>query len=263
MIQFFFRQFPDTVSLPFLSKKSVLFLILSVKSPGIRFSHRITEPKRCRHLSFPAEWASMSSASMLYGGHSAAAASLAATLQSPALPSIQQQDKGKHDDVYADGCSSPGETLPNDCTLFRFLRPTPYSLAGATVAQKLSALSAKFEGFHQELDLSRNQRKQDDQRKILSLQTQLNAVRDSLALESRNRTAGMKALQGVRIARSRGSVDRDFLCMFPFTLFPSLPFHATHPIPPIPHTALRSGWTTRSPSGDARWRPHSSARSRR
>lgn len=67
----------------------------------------------------------------------------------------------------------------------------------STVADRLASLSAKFEGFHHELDLSRQQKKQDDQKRLLALQTQLNALRDSLALESKNRATAMKALQAV------------------------------------------------------------------
>jgi len=78
------------------------------------------------------------------------------------------------------GTANPSQIVPNP-----------------SISDRLSSLSAKFEGFHQELDLSRNQRKLDDQRKLAALQSQINSLRDSLTLESKNRATAMKALQTV------------------------------------------------------------------
>lgn len=56
-------------------------------------------------------------------------------------------------------------------------------------------LANRFDGFEEELHLSRHKKKQDDDRKIIALQTQINNLRDSLTLESKNRGLSIKALQ--------------------------------------------------------------------
>ena len=63
---------------------------------------------------------------------------------------------------------------------------------------KLEGLADRFDGFEDELNLSRNKKKADEDKRILILQTQLNNLQSSLALESKNRSMSVKALQNVR-----------------------------------------------------------------
>ncbi len=66
-----------------------------------------------------------------------------------------------------------------------------------TVKENLVKLAGRFDGFEEELHLSRQKKKQDDDRKIIALQTQINNLRDSLTLESKNRAMSIRALQSV------------------------------------------------------------------
>jgi hypothetical protein len=68
-------------------------------------------------------------------------------------------------------------------------------LAIASMTERLNSLTTRFDGFHQELDLSRQERRGDDQRRLSAMQTQLTALRDGLELESKNRAASVQALQ--------------------------------------------------------------------
>lgn len=64
--------------------------------------------------------------------------------------------------------------------------------------QKLEGLAGRFDGFEDELNLSRHKKKADEDKRILILQTQLTNLQSSLALESKNRSMSVKALQNVR-----------------------------------------------------------------
>jgi hypothetical protein len=69
--------------------------------------------------------------------------------------------------------------------------------SGVKIKNKLETLSTRFDGFEDELNLSRNKKKADEDKRILILQTQLNNLQSSLALESKNRAMSVKALQNV------------------------------------------------------------------
>lgn len=60
---------------------------------------------------------------------------------------------------------------------------------------KLETLANRFDGFEDELHLSRNKKKAEEDKRILVLQTQLTNLQSSLALESKNRAQSIKALQ--------------------------------------------------------------------
>lgn len=68
---------------------------------------------------------------------------------------------------------------------------------------KLETLATRFDGFEDELSLARNKKKSDEEKRILILQTQLNNLQSSLALESKNRSMSVKALQNVSHRRRR------------------------------------------------------------
>jgi hypothetical protein len=60
---------------------------------------------------------------------------------------------------------------------------------------KLEHLANRFDGFEDELHLSRNKKKAEEDKRIQILQTQLTNLQTSLALESKNRSQSIKALQ--------------------------------------------------------------------
>lgn len=72
---------------------------------------------------------------------------------------------------------------------------------------KLETLATRFDGFEDELSLARNKKKSDDEKRILVLQTQLNNLQSSLALESKNRSMSVKALQNVSRQRAETAVQ--------------------------------------------------------
>jgi hypothetical protein len=77
--------------------------------------------------------------------------------------------------------------------------------SGQKIKNKLETLSTRFDGFEDELNLSRNKKKADEDKRILILQTQLNNLQSSLALESKNRAMSVKALQNVSAHTYSGS----------------------------------------------------------
>jgi len=60
---------------------------------------------------------------------------------------------------------------------------------------KLETLASRFDGFEDELHLSRHKKKAEEDHRVLVLQTQLTNLQASLALESKNRAQSIKALQ--------------------------------------------------------------------
>lgn len=69
------------------------------------------------------------------------------------------------------------------------------SEAANNIKSKLAVLSDRFTGFEAELNLSKSKKKSEDDKRIIVLQTQLNNLQQSLALESKNRALSVKALQ--------------------------------------------------------------------
>lgn len=67
--------------------------------------------------------------------------------------------------------------------------------SGGAVRSQFAPLAQRFDGFESELSLSRHRRKAEEDQRLLQLQTQLNNLQQSLALESKNRAMSVKALQ--------------------------------------------------------------------
>lgn len=73
--------------------------------------------------------------------------------------------------------------------------PTVVDKTSQDVKKKLNTLSGRFTGFEDQLNLTRQKKKDDDEKKIIALQTQIDNLKASLATESKNRADSVKALQ--------------------------------------------------------------------
>ena len=63
------------------------------------------------------------------------------------------------------------------------------------VQGQFKALASRFTGFEAHLNETRNQKNDEQEAKLLNLQHQLNDLKASLMLESKNRAISMKAVQ--------------------------------------------------------------------
>lgn len=99
--------------------------------------------------------------------------------------------------------------------------------ASSKIRSRLEGLSTRFDGFEDELSLSRHRRKKEEDERLAALQLQLNNLQASLALESKNRAMSVKALQNVSKTeekRRRGGVrllQRQLTFFFVFSLVSS------------------------------------------
>lgn len=66
------------------------------------------------------------------------------------------------------------------------------------IRSRLEHLGERFQGFEEELILTKQKKKTDEDQKFIILQTQIHNIQSSLALESKNRAIAMKALQSVK-----------------------------------------------------------------
>lgn len=79
-----------------------------------------------------------------------------------------------------------------------------------SIKAKFNPLSEKFDGFEDTLQLQKQKKKSEDEKRIVQLQTQLDNLQNTLQVESRNRTASMQALQNWlsdRFAQFRQDVE--------------------------------------------------------
>lgn len=63
------------------------------------------------------------------------------------------------------------------------------------IGKELENLSDRFEGFKDELQLQKQKKKSDDEKKIIALQEKLESLQNALAIESKNRATSVQALQ--------------------------------------------------------------------
>lgn len=65
----------------------------------------------------------------------------------------------------------------------------------SSVEKKLTILANKFGSFEEDLNLNRSEKQQEATRQLHDLQSQISQLQLSLALESKNRSIGLKAVQ--------------------------------------------------------------------
>jgi len=100
----------------------------------------------------------------------------------------------------ATGARSGIKVASSSASLALAAQETLRKPATAAVAPKgkFHALSDRFQGFEEELHLTRDKKTVDEQKRLNELEIKMNHLNSALALEANNRAQSLAALQAVR-----------------------------------------------------------------